>query len=136
MSKPTTVTVVVIEPGKPLREEKLNRNTFLASVQRLVGGNVEMPPLIKQKTKICIYVNEEGMMRNLPQNDRAANLIDRRFLFLGALLYGTAVLSMSDGKQDLTVEMLNQEFPEWAKELEEGSESDEESEEYSDEDDE
>lgn len=63
-SKPRTIKVVLVEPGKLARAAEIDAS--LAGLQKVVGGSIEgFYPFEEQ---VCIVCNEEGKLDGLPLN--------------------------------------------------------------------
>ena len=80
-----TIEAIVIDPGEPARLVEIPDT--LEALQGLVGGYIE--GVFGEEA--VIYVNEEGLLLNLPFN-RTASLVARQFTGLGHVCFGPAVI--------------------------------------------
>lgn len=80
-----TLKAVIVEPDGTRRVTDIEND--LASFQAVVSGYIE-PVSGRVAT---VYVNEEGLIRNLPLNP-AATLFAQRFLGASVVLHGTALI--------------------------------------------
>lgn len=77
---------LVVEPDGTFRKVEID-NEHLAPYQAIVGGYIEA---ITGKIA-TVYVNEEGLILNLPINP-SATLFAQRFIAPGHRLFGTALI--------------------------------------------
>lgn len=69
-------------------EEAIGRKLTLKEAQELVGGYIE--PVRMTDAKLCLIVNEEGLLRNLPLNIKATTLVHHHVLHKG--IRGNAII--------------------------------------------
>lgn len=80
-----TLNAVIVDPDGTARKAEIGDD--LGSFQAVVGGYIEGVC----STGATIYVNEEGLLQNLPYND-AATLFAHQFLGIPVRLFGTALI--------------------------------------------
>lgn len=80
--------VIPASAGQPVTMQTCTEAGFLAFAQDCVGGIIEAYPF--RSAKYDVYVNEEGVLLNLPANERLAKL--------GIHVSGTAVLGRTNQK--------------------------------------
>lgn len=61
-----TITATLYPIGAPQGTVHIDRNTFLAQTQGMVGGIIQIVP--SKDRKQTIIVNEEGIQHRLPEN--------------------------------------------------------------------
>ena len=69
-------------------EEKLERKFTLEQAQKLVGGYIEFVRMVDDA--LCLVVNEEGLIFNLPLNHKATRLVHPDVLHNG--IRGNAII--------------------------------------------
>lgn len=65
-----TITATLYPVGAPEGEVHIDRNTSLAQMQGMVGGNIQMLP--SKDRKQTLILNEEGLLLSLPENHHEA----------------------------------------------------------------
>lgn len=91
-SQMATLNVIIVDPDGTVKHTEIESD--LRSFQAVVGGYIE-GVFGRVGT---IYVNEEGLLRNLPFNP-LATLFANRILGAGVRLFGTAlILGPGDGE--------------------------------------
>lgn len=80
------IQVLIIEPSGETREAEIDND--LGAFQAIVGGYIE-PVYGRVGT---IYVNEEGLLRQLPFNAAATGFAVRIMEHLGIRLFGTVFI--------------------------------------------
>jgi hypothetical protein len=80
-----TITAVIVEADGTARKTQID-NTF-GAFQAVVGGYIE--GIFRQD--FTVYVNEDGRMLRLPQNERIGEVLDYPYPLVGtALIVGPA----------------------------------------------
>ena len=80
-----TITAVIVEADGTARKTQIEGT--LGAFQAVVGGYIEGI----FRPDFTVYVNEEGIMMRLPQNERIGEVVDYPYpLFGNALIVGPA----------------------------------------------
>lgn len=80
-----TINVVIVEANGTVRKAEIENS--LGAFQAVVGGYIEGI----FKPDFTIYVNEEGLLMRLPQNERIGEVADYPYPLVGnALIVGPA----------------------------------------------
>ena len=80
-----TINAVIVDPDGTVRKTEIEN--ALGAFQAVVGGYIE--GIFRQNC--TVYVNEEGIMKRLPQNERIRELLQYPYPLLGtALIVGPA----------------------------------------------
>lgn len=80
-----TITAVIVEVDGTVRKTEMENS--LGAFQSVVGGYIEGV----FRPDFTVYVNEEGIMMRLPQNERIGEVVDHPYPLLGnALILGPA----------------------------------------------
>lgn len=87
--KENQILVIIKEPGKDPRTDPLFDNT-LEAFQEAVGGYIET---VTVATDICLVVNEEGRIQNLPYN----------LTLCGMPLFGTVIVASFSGDEFVSI---------------------------------
>ena len=105
MSKKVSVITCDARPGERLVHTE---SRGLADLQRLVGGNIQLFPHRldgdDEGAPLVAYVNEEGLITDMPQNSLAALVLDKLGFILSRptwSVYGPVVF-MGPGEKGLT----------------------------------
>lgn len=80
------IKAVIVDPDGTVRSTEIENN--LGSFQAVVGGYIEGV----FGRVATVYVNEEGLLRNLPMNPAATLFVNRILGHLGTRLFGTALI--------------------------------------------
>jgi hypothetical protein len=91
-----TALIIPVRISEPLRVEQID--TALTRLQQLVGGDIESVT----RGDWHVYLNAEGVIRNLPLNLRAAQLTYDLGLDLAGAARGCAVFLGTDGHRGET----------------------------------
>ena len=81
-----TIQAVIVEPNGTVRKAEIENN--LGAFQAVVEGYIEGV----FGRVATVYVNEEGLLRNLPMNPTATLFVNRILGHLGTRLFGTALI--------------------------------------------
>lgn len=80
-----TITAVIVEPNGTAR--KVEMDNALGALQAAVGGYIQ----IILQPDFTVYVDEDGRMKRLPQNERIGEVVDFPYPLVGnALIVGPA----------------------------------------------
>lgn len=80
-------TVVEVKP------ENGKKKFRLEELQKFVGGSIELTTTRDRKV---MYVNEEGLLKELPVNDKASKLIDPHYWTAGGVRGDVVVLEKGE----------------------------------------
>lgn len=81
-----TINAVIVEPDGTVRKSEIENS--LGAFQAAVGGYIQILPGTHDFT---VYVDEDGVMKRLPQNERIGEVVDFPHpLFGNALIVGPA----------------------------------------------
>ena len=94
--KENQILVIIKEPGKDPRTDPLFDNT-LEAFQKAVGGYIET---VTVASDLCLVVNEEGRIRNLPYN----------LTLCGMPLFGTVIAVGVSGEEFVSIKPDNVDF--------------------------
>lgn len=104
MARKTPQTIIVIPPdgAGDARTEVLpmDSNNRLAKMQELVGGYIEMVMACRWNDRsLEVYVNEDGIAKQLTPNARATRLVDRTRTMLQAVgIQGPMIVTKISGR--------------------------------------
>lgn len=84
--------IIVVPPTGDVSTQSINPDAILEELQEIVGGHIEPLRSAKIKKGYAVISNEEGILRRLPINSRASELI-------GFTVHG-AVAIVREGEED------------------------------------
>ena len=90
---------IVITSGNliSIQDIEVKDGSMLNGLQEIVGGYIEITRPFRTKELLCMIINEEGLLMDLPVNLAASNL------FRGTIVGDVAIVQegFRDGEQDL-----------------------------------
>ena len=88
---------LILHADGQISEFESNGVGLLKDVQSVVGGYIEP---IRLAEGLMAYVNEEGLMRDMPHNQLASVLVSRFYFYSAAKIHGDLLLLGDDGSED------------------------------------